>query len=155
MTESCGHKLMYQFMTSNSMLGIKFSQPWPRASRLVNLTRVVSDSLRPRGLWPTRLLHPWDSPGKNTGVSCHFLPQGIFPTQVSCIGGRHFNLWATREDVHRGFGNLQDILGNLEGSKYTQGWAHMCQTVHTYPIKTWVGPNYSPLLISSLYTRRK
>ena len=24
---------------------------------------------------------PWDSPGKNTGVDCHFLPQGIFPTQ--------------------------------------------------------------------------
>ena len=30
---------------------------------------------------PTRLLHPWDSPGKNTGVGCHFLLQGIFPTQ--------------------------------------------------------------------------
>jgi len=27
-----------------------------------------------------RLLHPWDSPGKNTGVVCHFLLQGIFPT---------------------------------------------------------------------------
>ena len=32
---------------------------------------------------PTRLLHPWDSPGKNTGVSCHFLLQGILPTQGS------------------------------------------------------------------------
>ena len=31
---------------------------------------VVSDSLQPRGLWPTRLLHPWDSLGKNTGVGC-------------------------------------------------------------------------------------
>ena len=29
---------------------------------------VMSDSLRPHGLWPTRLLHPWDSPGKSTGV---------------------------------------------------------------------------------------
>ena len=36
---------------------------------------VVSDSLRPHGLWPTRLLCPWDSPGKNTGVGCHFLLQ--------------------------------------------------------------------------------
>ena len=26
-------------------------------------------------------LRPWDSPGKNTGVGCHFLLQGIFPTQ--------------------------------------------------------------------------
>ena len=31
--------------------------------------------------WTTRLLHPWDSPGKNTGVGCHFLLQEIFPTQ--------------------------------------------------------------------------
>ena len=37
---------------------------------------VMSDSLWPCGLWPTRLLCPWDSPGKDTGVSCHFLLQG-------------------------------------------------------------------------------
>ena len=42
---------------------------------------VVSDSLRPHGLWPTRLLRPWDFPGKNTGVGCYFLLQRIFPTQ--------------------------------------------------------------------------
>ena len=29
------------------------------------------------GLWPTRLPCPWDSPGKNTGVGCHALLQGI------------------------------------------------------------------------------
>ena len=32
---------------------------------------------------PTRLLCPWDSPGKDNGVSCHALLQGIFPTQGS------------------------------------------------------------------------
>ena len=42
---------------------------------------VVSDSLQPHGLYPTRLLCPWDSPGKNTGVGCHCLLQGIFLTQ--------------------------------------------------------------------------
>ena len=31
--------------------------------------------------WPTRLLCPWDFPGNSTGVDCHFLLQGIFPTQ--------------------------------------------------------------------------
>ena len=30
---------------------------------------------------PTRLLCPWDFPGKNTGVGCHFLLQEIFPIQ--------------------------------------------------------------------------
>ena len=34
---------------------------------------VVSDSVRPNRRPPTRLLCPWDSPGKNTGVGCHFL----------------------------------------------------------------------------------
>ena len=33
----------------------------------------MSDSLRPHGLQPTRILHPWDSPGKSTGVGCHRL----------------------------------------------------------------------------------
>ena len=36
---------------------------------------VVSDSVRPRRRKPTRLPRPWDSPGKNTGVGCHFLLQ--------------------------------------------------------------------------------
>ena len=36
---------------------------------------VVSDSVRPHRRSPTRLLCPWDSPGKNTGVGCHFLLQ--------------------------------------------------------------------------------
>ena len=36
---------------------------------------VVSDSVRPRRRQPTRLLHLWDSPGKNTGVGCHVLLQ--------------------------------------------------------------------------------
>ena len=37
--------------------------------------------LQHHGLLPARLLCPWDSPGKNTGVGCHFLLQGNFSTQ--------------------------------------------------------------------------
>ena len=37
------------------------------------VTSVVSDSVRPHRWQPTRLPCPWDSPGKNTGVGCHFL----------------------------------------------------------------------------------
>ena len=36
---------------------------------------VVSDSVQPHRRQPNRLSHPWDSPGKNTGVGCHFLLQ--------------------------------------------------------------------------------
>ena len=46
----------------------------------------MSDSLRPNGLQPARLFCPWDFPGKNTGVGCHFLLQRIFPTQGSNLG---------------------------------------------------------------------
>ena len=42
---------------------------------------VVSDSLWSHGLGPARFLCYWNSPGKNTGVGCHFLVQGIFLTQ--------------------------------------------------------------------------
>ena len=35
----------------------------------------MSDSVRPQRWQPTRLRHPWDSPGKDTGVDCHFLLQ--------------------------------------------------------------------------------
>ena len=40
---------------------------------LLELTPKKSDSVRPHGLQPTRLLRPWDFPGKSTGVGCHCL----------------------------------------------------------------------------------
>ena len=41
-----------------------------------NVSSVVSYSLQPHGLWPTRLLCPWDFSDKNTGEGYHFLFQG-------------------------------------------------------------------------------
>ena len=65
---------------------------------------VMSDSLWPHELWPARLLCPWDSPGKNTGVGCHAPLQGIFPTQGWKLCLLHLlhcrqilYCWATRE----------------------------------------------------------
>ena len=52
--------------------------------------------LRPHGLSPARLLCLWDFPGKNTGVGCHFLIQGIFLTQGSNPGLLH-----CRQILHR------------------------------------------------------
>ena len=50
---------------------------------------VVSDSLRSHGLQPAKLLCPWNSLGKNTGVGSHSLLQGIFPTRGSNAGLLH------------------------------------------------------------------
>ena len=43
-----------------------------------------------RGLLATRLLSPWNFPGKNTGIGCHFLLLGIFLTQEFNPGLLHF-----------------------------------------------------------------
>jgi len=40
----------------------------------------MSEALRPHGLQPSRLPCPWNFPGKNIGVGCYALLQGIFPT---------------------------------------------------------------------------
>ena len=45
------------------------------------VTKSCLTLLQPHGLSPTTLLCPWNFPGKNIGVSCHFLLHGIFPTQ--------------------------------------------------------------------------
>ena len=42
-----------------------------------SLQSCPTDSVRPHRRQPTRLPRPWDSPGKNTGVGCHFLFQGM------------------------------------------------------------------------------
>ena len=76
---------------------------------------VVSNSLGSHGLGPTRFLCPWDSPGKNTGVGCHSLLQGIFPAQGSNPGLLHcrqiLSLSEPQEtEMH---GTWHPIKGNL------------------------------------------
>ena len=60
---------------------------------------VISNSLWPHGLQPTRVLWPWGFPGKNTEVGCHYLPQGTsWPGTESmslaspALAGRYFTL---------------------------------------------------------------
>ena len=80
-------------------------------SRSVNSS--VCLTLRPHGLKLTRLLCPWNSPGKDTGVGSHSLLQGIFLIQRWNLGllhwGRFFTIWATRE-AHATL-NSTELLG--------------------------------------------
>ena len=70
----------------------------------LEITLVVSDSMR-----PAKLLCPWDSLGKNTGVSCHVLLQGIFLTQglnlqlltSPALPGRFFTSRASWEPLEK------------------------------------------------------
>ena len=56
-------------------VAISFSSAWKGKWKWSR--SVMSDSSRPHGLQPTRLLRPWDFPGKSTGVGCHCLLQNI------------------------------------------------------------------------------
>ena len=53
--------------------GLPFSSPARESAKWKWSHSVMSDSLQPHGLQPTRLLPPWDFPGKSTGVGCHCL----------------------------------------------------------------------------------
>ena len=63
------------------------------------------------GLQPAGFLCPWDFPGKNTGVGCHFLLQGIFLTQGLNLHLQHCRQilyhWATRETLLRLYQGLK------------------------------------------------
>ena len=55
--------------------GLPFPSPMNESEKWKSSRSVVSNSSWPRGLQPTRLLHPWDFPGKSTGVGCYLAPK--------------------------------------------------------------------------------
>ena len=82
--------LWRSFLYTSSVYSCHFFLISSASVKLVSVSHsVVPDSLRLHGLQPTRFLCPWDFPGKDTGVGCHFLLQGIFPTQGSNPGLLH------------------------------------------------------------------
>ena len=105
MTVACQASLSMEFSRQEYWSGLPFSEDLPnpgikpecaalQADSLLSeppevLHSVMSDSLQSNGLYPTRLLCPWDFPGKHTGVGCHFLLQRIFLTQGSNPGFPH------------------------------------------------------------------
>ena len=79
--------------------------------------------LHHHGLQPARLLCPWDSPGKNTGVGCHFLFQRIFPTQEIVI-------------FHQK--KMPHIQGQRRSPRKTVGIAKSCLESNPIPTRhTW------------------
>ena len=57
--------------------GLPFPSPMHENEKWKWSRSVVSDSSRPHGLQPTRLLCPWDFPGRSTGVGCHCLLNSV------------------------------------------------------------------------------
>ena len=72
------------------------------------ITSVVSDSVRPHRQQPTRLPRPWDSPGKNTGVGCHFLFQ--------CMKGK------SESEVAQSCPTLSDPMDCMQPTRLLRPW---------------------------------
>jgi len=108
--------------SSVSILKWRTTATLPRSLKTTHacsVTSVVLDSLRPHGLQPTRLLCPWNSPRKNTGVGCHGLLQGSPRTRllpehvscVSCIADGFCTHWATWE-AHQRLQYVAEVLSS-------------------------------------------
>ena len=62
-----------RILQARTLEWVAISSPMQESEKWKWSRSVMSDSSRPHGLQPTRLLHPWDSPGKSTGVGCQCL----------------------------------------------------------------------------------
>ena len=100
---------------------------------------VVSNSLQPHGLWPARLLCPWDSPDKNTGVDCHSLLQRIFLIQGSNSSLLHCRqiLYCLRHRENKVCYCFHCFPHLFAGVKYLveqqeKFWVYLCTHTHTH-----------------------
>ena len=102
----------------------------------------MSNSLQPQGLQPARLLCPWDFPGKNTGVGCHFLLQGIFPTQGSNPGLPHCRqtlyCLSHQGSPHQGRGDQEITKISVQFSSVVQSCLTLCDPMDCSPPGSFV-----------------
>ena len=68
-----GSPIPHPFSRQEHWSGLPFPSPMQKSEKWKRSCSVMSNSSRPHGLQPTRLLRPWDFPGKSTGVGCHCL----------------------------------------------------------------------------------
>ena len=113
-TQSTSHTMHVQYATGEVCAGLR------RFSHV--------NSLGHYGLLATRLLCPWVSPGKNIGVACHALLQGIFPTQgsnrVCLLNWQVSSLWLASPGEAlcmslRGLNTVDEMNSNICHNNYS------------------------------------
>ena len=106
---------------------LAYWEPWLFHLLLFNRL-VMSNSLWTHGLYSARLHHPWNFPGKDTGVGCHFLLQGVFPIQ-----GLNLGLPYCRHTLyplsHQGSPNLFHFLfwTIFSADRFQTPWSHLAK----------------------------
>ena len=79
--------------------GLPFPSPMHESEKWKWSRSVASDSLRPHGLQPSRLLHPWDSPGKSTGVGCHCLLRQAVYMELNSMACATEAKWCSKGNI--------------------------------------------------------
>ena len=85
----CVHPVSYHHHHSSAQVSPSQRPSQSPSVRACLVTQLCPNSLQPRGLSPTRLFCPRDSPGRSIGAGSHSLLQGIFPAQGSKPGLLH------------------------------------------------------------------
>ena len=109
--------------------GLPFPSPMHESEKWKWSRSVVSDSLWPCGLQPTRLLHPWDFPGKSTGVGCHCLLQNI--GQFSSSPSKLQTQKTQKAWEMTGSGLVICITVRLKGETLRQFWTATLRWLHS------------------------
>ena len=81
-------------LQARTLEGLPFPSPMHESEKWKWSRSVVSNSSRPHGLQPTRLLCPWDFPGKSTGVGCHPSPSPYY-----CVMTLNSVLFQCKQDI--------------------------------------------------------
>ena len=131
-------------------------------SRALSCAELYPTLWQPHGLQSVRLLCPWDFPGKITGVGCHFLLQGIFPTQRLNLPLLHWQVDSSPGKPLSCVGPL--ICGFLQINLYyittlcvvdhsahvkSQKWRAHCKVIYTWILDNMEGQQPSLLHCSS------
>ena len=109
--------------------GLPFPSPVHKSEKWKWNRSVVPDSSQPHGLQPSRLLHPWDFPGKSAGVGCHRL-LWTYPSDLKIpvlIESRLIN-WTSPPSPHPGLSSLVQIkfYQEVQGLPWWLRWYRTC-----------------------------
>ena len=88
---------------------------------------------------------PWSSPDNNTGVGFHPLLIGIFLIWVSCIVGRFFTIWTTKEAQCLGYQKLKDERKELSHTGFSRNLTLISPfwDISSQNVRQWISYSYS------------
>ena len=110
--------------------GLPFPSPMHESEKWKWSHSVISDSQRRHGLQPTRLLRPWDFPGKSTGVGCHYLLQKLSAREYEIA---MINVWTSQVELV--IKNLPANAGNIRNASSIPGLGRSFGEGHGNPLQ--------------------